>query len=496
MPAQHDNHILVIDQGTHATRALLFSPQGEILAQAEQTVALHRIDHEQVEQDAEEIVQSVAYVLAQIGSLPADTVCALTTQRSTIVAWDKTSGAVLRPALSWQDRRAQPDLQKFSTHTREIKNITGLPLSAHYGAGKIRWLLAHNAKVQNAAQQNNLCIGPLASFLLWRLLATHPFCVDASNAHRMMLFDLQSSDWSDALLQIFQLEKKYLPTCLPLKHPYGVMQHNRLPLVAVCGDQTAAFHGLGPLASGTAVVNIGSGAFMLAACDKVITSTPLLCGIRDGGWLLEGTVNGAGSALEWAQQHWPMENLFDVLPQWLHEETTPPIFINTVGGLGSPWWCGGVEPYFVDAGGATSVTPTLTLDNRSRHCSTSYIPVVVPPQGGGEEMYVAIIESIVFLLHHNLLAMQKHLAIDTLLVSGGLSRLDGLCQKLANLSGCRVRRVEHFETTARGAAWLAAGQPAEWFEQPAPSHTFTPRPENGMNSRFTVLDTALHKLCD
>lgn len=493
---QKPPHTLVIDQGTHATRALLFSPQGKVLAQAEQTVALQRIDHEQVEQDGEEILNSVLTVLAKIGRLPGNTVCALTTQRSTILAWDKTTGEVLCPALSWQDRRAHQDLQSFSVHAGEIKNITGLPLSAHYGAGKLRWLLAHNTRVQHAAQHDNLCMGPLASFLLWRLLDTHPFCVDASNAHRMLLLDLHTANWSDNLVQLFGLVKNYLPVCMPLQHRYGVLQHSTTPLVTVCGDQTAAFHGLGPLAPGTAVVNIGTGAFILAACEKVITDTPLLCGLRAGGWLLEGTVNGAGAALDWAQQHWPVDNLFDLLPQWLHAETAPPVFINTVGGLGSPWWCGGVEPYFVEAGGATSFTPTLTLDNRSRHCSTSYIPVVVPPQGGGKERYVAIIESIVFLLQHNVLALQKHLAIDTLLVSGGLSRLDGLCQKLANLSGCRVQRVEHFETTARGAAWLAAGQPRDWFDLPATTQTFSPQADNGMKSRFTLLDTTLHKLCD
>ena len=158
MQIQNRHHILVIDQGTHATRALLFSPQGEILAQVEQAVALHRINHEQVEQDGEEILDSVLQVLAHIGHLPGNTICALTTQRSTTLAWDKTTGDVLCPALSWQDRRAQTDLQPFAAHASQIKNITGLPLSAHYGAGKLRWLLAHNQNVQRAAQQNNLCM--------------------------------------------------------------------------------------------------------------------------------------------------------------------------------------------------------------------------------------------------------------------------------------------------------------------------------------------------
>ena len=221
----------------------------------------------------------------------------------------------------------------------------------------------------------------------------------------------------------------------------------------------------GPLPVGTAVVNIGTGAFMLAACDHVITNTPLLCGLRVGGWLLEGTVNGAGAAIDWAQQQWPVEQLFEQLPTWLANENTPPIFINTVGGLGSPWWSSAPPPCFIEDTGSLSAR------------------------------YVAIIESIVFLLQHNLRSLQQHLAIQTLVISGGLSRLDGLCQKLANLTGCTVRRAEQFETTARGAAWLAAGQPAHWFK-PQPGQHFSPVTDKGLHSRFVTFDTALHKLCD
>lgn len=466
MPIKPDQHILVIDQGTHATRALLFSPHGELLEQSEQTVALHRIDHEQVEQDAEEILASVLQVLTHTGKMPTNTIAALTTQRSTTLAWNKTTGQALCPALSWQDRRASADLQQFATHTGQIKNITGLPLSAHYGAGKLRWLLAHNRNVQDAAHTDNLCMGPLASFLLWRLLDDHRFCIDSSNAHRMMLLDLRHANWSDELLQIFHLDKKYLPQCLPMQHDYGFLQSCNLPVKTVCGDQTAAFHGLGPLPANTAAVNIGTGAFILAACDTVITDTPLLCGIRAGGWLLEGTVNGAGSALDWAQQRWPVANLFAQLPTWLDNKSAPAIFINTVGGLGSPWWSNAVAPHFVD-------------DNIS-------LP----------ERYVAIIESIVFLLLHNLQAMRAHMDINTLHIGGGLSRLDGLCQKLANLSNCMVVRTEQFETTARGAAWLAAGQPADWFSRPDTRQVFAPRTDISLQSRLAIFDAALHKLCD
>lgn len=459
-------NILVIDQGTHATRAILFSAQGEVVDQAERRIGLHRIDHLQVEQDAREILDSVWQVireLARRNPLDSSTCCALTTQRSTLVVWDTITGEPLCPALSWQDRRAQNDLASFAQHAAMIKNITGLPLSPHYGAGKLRWLLAHNPDVQRAVASNRVGMGPLVSFLLWHLLDSHAYAVDFSNAHRMLLFDLRRHDWSPALTDLFELKQAQLPQCRPLLQPYGRLDEYGCALNTVCGDQTAAFHGLGPLPDGTAVVNIGTGAFVLAACDRVITDTPLLCGIQANGWLLEGTVNGAGATLDWAQQHWPVNDLFSQLPHWLATETAPPVFINTVGGLGSPWWREGGTPHFID-------DSSTTLAGR----------------------YVAIIESMVFLLQHNIEALKKHLPITSLRVGGGLSRLDGLCQKLANISGCQVWRGEEYETTARGAAWLAAGQPQDWFDA-GKSHNFTPASDPGLSRRFETFTSSLHK---
>jgi glycerol kinase len=101
----------------------------------------------------------------------------------------------------------------------------------------------------------------------------------------------------------------------------------------------------------------------------------------------------------------------------------------------------------------------------------------------------------VFLLQHNLMAMRRHLTINTLIISGGLSRLDALCQKLANLSGCRIQRMAEYETTARGAAWLAAGQPVGWLDQ-LPRQDFTPRTDPNLQFRFSLFDGVLHKLCD
>ncbi|HEY9051640.1 MAG TPA: FGGY family carbohydrate kinase [Gammaproteobacteria bacterium] len=437
------SNILVIDQGTHASRAILVSAHGEIIDHAEKTVSLHRISHEMIEQDAEEILQSIHDVLAQLDTSELNNTrnATLTTQRSTMLAWHNKTCRAITPAVSWQDRRSQQELECVQQYAADIKTITGLPLSPHYGAGKLRWLLHHNEQVKKNLQEKNLRMGPLASFLLDNLVLNGCNKLDHSNAHRSQLFDLHTLDWSPRLLQLFDIPAEVLPRCTPMIHDYGKLRQYNIPLTCVCGDQNAALHGHGVITSGQAIINIGTGAFILSPCDEVIIDTPLLCGIASSNdqqcqYLLEGTVNGAGAALDWAQQHHPQTDLFKHLPHWLNEVTQPPIFINTIGGLGSPWWNSGTPPRFI-------------------HDEKSSVA----------ERYVAMIESIVFLLQHNIDAMGEKIPLQQLQVSGGLSQLKGLCQKLADISQLPVRQSHQTEATALGAAWLSAGCPPNWFHK-------------------------------
>ena len=61
--------------------------------------------------------------------------------------------------------------------------------------------------------------------------------------------------------------------------------------------------------------------------------------------------------------------------------------------------------------------------------------------------------------------MQQYTYIGQLIVSGGLSQLDGLCQKLADLNQISIRRSTTTEATARGAAWLSNRKPVSWVQQ-------------------------------
>ncbi|MCW8957282.1 MAG: FGGY family carbohydrate kinase, partial [Gammaproteobacteria bacterium] len=421
-------YTLAIDQGTHATRAIIFDQRGAILDQSEQTIQLNRLDDDRVEQDADEILQSVLSVLNGLGKdkLAATSSCALATQRSTIVAWDKITGQALAPAISWQDRRSWQDLDQYANQSIQIKRITGLPLSAHYSVGKFRWLLAHHPAVKQAASEQRLCLGTLASYLMFHLLQQPNNCIDHCNAQRSLLFDLNQLNWSETLLELFQIPRSLLPECKPVCHDYGRLKGYDIPLRCVTGDQNAAIFAHGALAEDAALINIGTGAFILSACQKPVPDSPLLSGLAMSSrhrhqYLIEGTVNGAGAALSWAQLQWPVDNLFEQLPAWLDEQQQPAVFINTVGGLGSPWWKKTVAPYFIS-------DEEQSLSSR----------------------YVAIIESMVFLLLDNLQRLQQLQVIQQLQLSGGLSRLDGLCQKLSDLSGLPVMRFHQPEATARG----------------------------------------------
>lgn len=463
---------LAIDQGTHATRALLFDRQGSIVDRAERSIQVNRLDDSRVEQDADEILQSVRDVLASLAKdkLTETTSCALATQRSTIVAWDKISGQPLAPAISWQDRRSWQDLDQFAGQSPQIKAITGLPLSPHYSVGKFRWLLNHQPAVKQAAKEQRLYLGTLASYLLFHLLAQANHCIDHCNAQRTLLFDLRQLNWSEALTDLFQIPRQLLPECKPVCYDYGRLKDYDIPLRCVTGDQNAAIFAHGPLPATTALVNIGTGAFILGACQYPVPESPLLSGLAMTSktrqqHLIEGTVNGAGAALSWAQQHWPVDDLFEQLPGWLDEHQQPPVFINTVGGLGSPWWKKTGAPYYIE------------------HQDHSLA-----------EHYVAIIESIVFLLMDNLQLLQQLQPIRQLQIGGGLSRLDGLCQKLSDLSGLPVLRFHQPEATARGAAWLATAQPEYDLIMADEHRKFLPVTNRALQHRYAEFNEAIHSL--
>ncbi len=456
--------ILVIDQGTHATRALVIDEEGRIRTSSFCGVSLQRLGPDRVEQDAEEIAASVAYVVKdvlaseKIRGLPV-VAAGMATQRSSVVAWDRETGKPLAPMLSWQDRRAADLLRNLSASAGRIREITGLPLSPHYGGSKLRWYLEHVPEVRRALYAGRLALGPLASFLLFRMLQGQPLVVDHANASRTQLWNLARRGWDPWLLNLFAIPRETLPECKPIACDYGTVLGTGIPMKAVNGDQNAAIYSLGRPRHGTAIVNLGTGAFILVPLgDGLIRHPRLLSSLASSGldwneYTIEGTVNGAGAALSWAEEHWSIPDITLHLPGWLEQVMEPPVFLNTIGGLGSPWWKPGPAPVLVGDG-----TP--------------------------EERAVAVVESILFMLQANLEEMENAgVKVDRIQISGGLSQLSDLCQRLADLTGLTVYRPPETEATARGAAWIAAGRPRHWPKQ-GRGRVFHPHPDDALTARY------------
>ncbi len=468
---------LTLDQGGHASRALVFDADGRCLTQASAACAVRRSGGDRVEQDAAAIVsglrECIARAAAQIGARCHDIVAAaLVTQRSSVVCWDRSSGAALTPVLSWQDRRAQNWLRGFDSAADRIHAATGLMLSAHYGASKLRWCLDHVPAVQAAAQAGRLACGPLAAFLLFQLLNERPLLVDSGNAARTLLWNRRTRDWDPELATLFGVPINSLPRSVPNSHAFGTLPvaQYAVPLMLCHGDQPAALFAAGMLRADCVYINIGTGGFVQRALDHDPGSVPgllsalILAEDTRACYALEGTVNGAGSALDAIGGELGIDaaTLAAQLPLWLAQCRTPPLFLNGVSGL---------------------VAPFLVADFTSRFIGAGTVA----------ERLVAVVESIVFLLQSNIEAIERHVVPATaIVISGGLATLDGLCHRLAALCGRPVRRAAQTEASARGAAWLLADAGNAWMDAEAEAEEcFAPVDDAALRARYRRWRSAL-----
>lgn len=448
--AEHGPLWLALDQGGHASRAIVFDSAGRQVAQAFAPIQTQTFPGERVEHNPLEIVQSLRTVLADVTqSLGRDVdriqAAGLATQRSSIVCWHAASGAPLSPVLSWQDRRNDALVKTLHAHREQIQAITGLVLSPHYGASKLRWCLEELPDVRAALEQRQLRCGPLSSYLLHALLIERPTLVDPANASRTQLWSPSSLHWSPLLLEWFGIPQDCLPKPVSTMHHYGhvLLGDRQIPLVACTGDQAAVPFANGALDDACIYVNLGTGAFALAPLAAEVTqAAPLLRSVLYSSatqvtFALEGTVNGAASALTWLAERSGLDVQRGALA--LQRALLPPnipIFINGIGGIGSPYWLPQVSSHFV-------WDEAVSSDDSAQ--------------------LAAVIESIAFLLTANIQLMRaQQPQLARVLLGGGLAACAYLCQCLADLNELPVTRLSERELTARGLAYLVANQPAHW----------------------------------
>lgn len=467
---------LALDQGGHSSRALAFTVRGELVASAQVSVATTYPHPGWVEQDALALADSLraacTQLYATLGSSRQRLVSAgLATQRSNCLCWDRHNGAPLSPGLSWQDRRAHAWLAAQVIDAGWLRARTGLLASPHYGASKLRWCLDHLPEVRAAAEDNRLTCGPLAAFLMRQLSGAAVDRIDPANAARTLLWNLAERDWDAGLLQCFGVARELLPENVASCFDFGLL--DGVPLRILTGDQSAALYAGGMPRSDTLYINLGTGAFLQRLlADYAVPPDGLLGSIvyadaTRSDYVLEATVNGAGTAFDWARDQLGIQAIEKRLPEWLRMAGDIPLFLNGIGGLGSPWW----RPQFA-----------------SRFVG----------QAETWAQAVAVAESMVFLIMSNLERLDGPQPVQRIRLSGGLAQLDGLCQRLADLAQRPVERTQLPEATARGLTWLLvqdhdrhqdAGVAGTW--QAVALEHFEPADNPACAARYAAWDEAM-----
>ena len=485
---------LAIDQGTQSTRAALIDSRGQLVELCQVAVSLNRVSDVMVEQDGAELVDSIWQAIGKVASSEnQDKIVAagLATQRSSVIAWNRDSGKPLSNVISWQDVRGHELVESLDVETAaQIQRTSGLPLSPHYGASKIRWLVERLVIQGVDLASGDVCIGSLSSFLLANMVDRKQPCqVDHANGGRTQLMSFENRDWDDDLLGYFEIPKSVLPETRPTQFDFGNLSGTDIPIQVCQGDQTAAAFGHGNLPAGSAHINLGTGGFILAPAGNLKSlrrheEMPLLISLAnsnetDADYFVEGTINGAGSAIKWAADQLGLQGVEQNLDDWAASVEQPPLFFNSVGGIGSPVW---------------NSSPAKSLANRWFDQDLTHIDPPTP-----EQAMVGVLESIIFLVALNLDTMRDfEISISKLRLTGGVAKSDTICQRLADLSGCQIIRPTESESTLLGITRLLSNQINEptqsWRSNEETGQAFAPRSNPSLKQRFEAFKRLIASL--
>ena len=457
-------YILAIDQGTTSSRAILFDEMSNILAVAQKEVDTYYPHPGWVEQNANDIWASVVGVMNEVvarSGIRSEQIAAIgiTNQRETSVILEKESGQPIGFAIVWQSRQSDSYCQRLKEEGREawIREKTGLQLDPYFSASKIRFLLDRHG-LQERAERGELCFGTIDSWLVWKMSNGRKHITDVSNASRTMLMNLETLDYDEELLALWNIPRCLLPKIVDTSGMLAVCETvfaSAIPITAVVGDQQAALFGQTCFDGGDVKNTYGTGCFLLMNTkDRIIRSKHGL--VTCVGWriqgvcdyVLEGSVFVAGAAVQWLRDglHLITTSAESEERARLVESSDGVIVVPAFTGLGAPYWKPQVKGAMFG----------LTRGTRQEH------------------IIRATLESLAYQSCDVITAMEEDagMKIHHLQVDGGASRNSFLMQFQSDLLNATVIRSTISETTALGAAYLAGLASGYWKDQAAIKEQF------------------------
>ncbi|HUZ81528.1 MAG TPA: glycerol kinase GlpK [Gaiellaceae bacterium] len=416
--------ILAVDQGTTGTTCLVVDDELRVHRRGYAELPQHFPRPGWVEHDPGEIWQSVVAAAGAAGLDGVDRV-AITNQRETTLLWDRATGEPVAPAIVWQDRRTADRCRELDREL--IVERTGLVPDPYFSATKLEWLLHEHGG-------DGLAFGTVDSWLVWKLTGGSVHVTDATNASRTMLASLRTLDWDDELLALFGVDRGLLPRIVRSDEVVGEgeLLGVRLAIKGIAGDQQAALYGQGCHRAGEGKATYGTGSFVLVHTGSDASSPPhgLLKTAAADGYALEGAVLVGGAALQWLRDG--LGVLGDAAESEALarsvESTGGVVFVPALTGLGSPWWDADARGLVA---GITRGTPRAHLVRAALEAIAHQVADVVDALPERPEVLRA---------------------------DGGATANAFLMQFQSDLLGIPVEVAAERETTALGAAALAAEQ--------------------------------------
>lgn len=448
--------IVAIDQGTSGSTVVVLDEQGRTLARANRELKTYFPKPGWVEQEPEEIWESVLLALAEALDQAPFTVeniaaIGISNQRETCMIWDRQSGRVQQRALVWQDRRTSERCAELSPKSDEVRRTTGLVIDPYFSASKLEWMLRADSGLARAARAGHLCMTTVDGFLVERLThgrAGHGPIIEATNASRTLLMDLKTQKWSPTMCDMWGIPFELLPQIVPSA---GIVGHTKdvpglpdgIPISGIAGDQHAALFGQGCVNRGDTKCTYGTGAFVLCNTGTtplsshagLLSTLAWQIGKKPPVYALEGACFIAGAAVQWLRDGLGIISSASDIEELARsvDSTGEVTFVPALSGLGAPYW----DP-----------------DARGLICG-------ITRGTTGAHLARATLEAIAFQVDDLLRVMQVDVreagasGLSQLRVDGGACQNDLLLQLQADVSGLTVYRPTDIESTARGAGLLA-----------------------------------------
>lgn len=452
-----EKYVLAFDAGTTSSRAIVFDKDGQLCSVAQKEFTQYFPKSGWVEHDPNEIWSSQAAVATEAMTkinVNSENIAAIgiTNQRETTIVWDRKTGEPVYNAIVWQDRRTSEfcdQLKQQEGLVETIRKKTGLVIDAYFSGTKVKWILENVEGARERAEKGELAFGTVDSWIVWQLTRGEVHVTDVTNASRTLLYNINTLEWDDELLALFNIPKNMLPKVCSSSEVYGYTKTtifaHEVPIAGIAGDQQAALFGQMCVEPGMVKNTYGTGCFILMNTgDKPVFSKNNL--VTTIAWqingqtcyALEGSILVAGAVVQWLRDGLKIINSSSEIEALARQvpDSGDVYFVPALTGLGAPYW----DQY---ARG--------TIVGISRGTTAAHIAR-------------AALEGIAFLTSDVIdsMVLDTGVALKELRIDGGASQNNLLIEFQAEVLGKKVVRPQTFETTALGAAYLAGLAVGYW----------------------------------